>query len=219
MPSFEKVAKYAAEKIYSIFGKNSGNMLLATAIIGFVGSSLAQIGAILLNKKYTPSQKAFMVPQEIGECIIASSALFLITLPIQIMTKKIMLSGKFLSKNLVKYMEENKLSAKRGKPDFNFREEVKNTIDNIQKSDVFIRSEKLQQEQMLSKHKNASDEFETIYDSAAAIATTAAGVVTTGIVVPIVRNRFASYYQKRNMDMYNNVLAQRNAQSTVNMKV
>lgn len=202
-----RFAKSASEKVYKHFGKNSGNMLLATSILGFTISSLAQIAAIIVNKKYSVSQKAFMVPQELGELFVASSAIFLITKPMQKFASKLVKTGKIMPKSLTQYVKENNLASKRGSLDFDFSKEVKGIIEQIQKSDSYISSK--EKELLLEKHHQALNSYETTADAVSALTTTAAGLLTTGLVVPVARNRFASYYQKQNMDVYNNIITRR----------
>ena len=88
--SFKNFAKNIAETVYKVFGNDSGQMLLMTSIIGSLASCLAQTGAIILNKKYTDSQKAFMVPQELTEGFVTIASIFLITKPIQAFAKKVL---------------------------------------------------------------------------------------------------------------------------------
>ena len=202
---FSNIAKKVSEKIYTIFGKSSGNMLLATSILGFTLSSGAQIAAILTNKEYTVSQKAFMVPQEVGELLMATLAIFIITKPIQKLASKMVKTGKISSSELIKYMEDNKILANRGKMGFDFEAEVKNIIKKIKSSDEYINSQN--KSSLLDVHNQALGKYEACADSVSAIATTTAGVITTGVVVPMVRNRFGAYYQKQNMYFYNKIVS------------
>lgn len=198
-----KAAKNTSEWIYKFFGKDSGNMLLATSILGFTLSAGAQIGAIVMNKRYSFSQKVFMVPQEIGELVMAATAIFVITKPMQKITAKMVKTGKIAPKELVKYMEDNNIISKRGKADFNLGNEIKNIIKKVQSSDEFINSNN--KESLLSVHQKTLGQYEACADSVSAITTTAAGLVTTGLVVPVVRNNFAAYWQKQGLNYYNSI--------------
>lgn len=199
----EKVAKNSAEFIYKHLGQSSGNMLLATTILGYTFSAIAQIFAIMNNNKYTTSQKAFMVPQEIGEYLVTASSLFLITFPTQKLTKKMVESGKIISKDTIKYLKNNNLHKNIGKIDFNIEQEIKDVINKIEISDKFIKSNTYDKERILSEHKLALDNYHLTADAASAIATTAASIATTAIAVPLIRNNFASRMQQPNVNMYN----------------
>ena len=198
-----KIAKSSAEKVYKIFGNSSGGMLLITSVLGLTFSAVAQIMGICFNKKYTTSQKAFMIPQEIGELIVSAMAIFIITKPSQKLASKLVKTGKILPKELVEYMKMNKLSEMRGKTDFNFGEEVNKIISQIKKSNNYIKTNAAEKEAMLKVHNDALDSYNITADAVSAIATTAASALTVGCVAPILRNRFASYYRHRNMDILN----------------
>ena len=201
-PSFEKFVKRISEGIYKQFGKNSGTMLLATSILGTTASALAQAGVIFFNKKYTTSQKAFMIPQEIIECGLSAASLFFITKPVQKATLKTLQSGKILSKDLVTYLEKNNLLSKRGHSDFNLENDIKNIINYVKKSDKFIKASAEEQIRFLIEHKKALNDYNSIVDSTMAFSTTAAAAFSTAVVIPVVRNKFASFYQKKNLQVH-----------------
>lgn len=198
-----KFVKYLAEKIYKHFGDSSGNMLLATSIIGVLTSCLAQTGAIILNKKYTDSQKMFMAPQELTEGCITILSMFVVTKPIQKFTAKCLKSGKILSKDMVAYLKKNKLAAKRGEVGFDFRKSVNDVIHKIELSDKFIKSTSSEQEKLLREHVKILQDFDIISDSASAIATTFAGVTASAFISPLLRNQAASKFQKASLKYLN----------------
>lgn len=190
-----KFAKFMSEKIYKHFGENSGNMLLATSIIGILTSCIAQTGAICLNKKYTSSQKMFMIPQELTEGCIAALSIFFITKPIQKFANKCFNSGKILSKDMVEYLKKNNLSEKRGDANFDFKTSVLDIIHKIESSDKFIKSSKTQQTEFLAEHRQILNEFDTMADAASAYAATFAGITASAFVSPLLRNHVASKFQ------------------------
>lgn len=195
-----RFAKFVAEKVYKYFGKDSGNMLLATSMIGIFTSCLAQTGAILLNKKYTDSQKMFMAPQELTEGCITVLSMFLVTKPIQKFSSKCFKSGKLLSKEMVEYLRKNELLAKRGEASFDFVKSVDGVIKKVKESDTFIKSGSLEKEKLLEEHLNILQEFNAMSDAASAIATTFAGVTSTALISPLLRNHVASRFQKASLE-------------------
>lgn len=195
----KNAAKYLSEKVYKTFSKNSGDMLLATSIIGITASSLAQMGVIFFNDKYTDSHKSFMISQEATEALLSVVSIFLVTKPIQKITLKALQSGKILSKDLIAYMEKNQLISKRGKTDFNIKSNIKKIINDIEKSDRFIKSSSAERITLLSEHKKAIQDYNIIADSSMAIATTGAVALSTALIIPLGRNRVASYCQKKHM--------------------
>lgn len=204
MKGFAKFANNCAEKVYKWLGQSSGKMLLATSMIGISMSSFIQAIAIFVNDKYTVSQKAFMVPQELGDAILSMACIFAVTKPSQKLMAKLVKTGKVLPKNLIEYMKENKIIEKRGNINFDFSKEIEQIVRNIEKSDKFIRSSESERISLTNPHKKALEDFATFEDSSSAIATTAAGIVSTCCVVPLLRNNIASRYQKKNIDIINN---------------
>ena len=197
MNPLKKFLKSCSEFVYDKFHKNSGAMLLATGIIGTAMSSLAQTGVIITSKKYSPTEKAFMVPQELTECALAIGVIFAITKPTQRLANKAVKTGKITSKELIDYMKKNKLEEKRGKLDFNLSESIKEIIAKIEKSDKFISSSKENKNILLKEHKKALQEYDVFSDAASAYATTAATAFSIAAVIPVCRNKVASIYQKK----------------------
>lgn len=204
MKGFAKFANSCAELIYKWFGKDSGKMLLATSMIGISMSSAIQAIAVLLNDKYTMSQKSFMVPQELGDAMLSMISLVAITKPSQKLMSKLVKTGKIMPKNLLNYMKENKLIQNRGKLDFDFSSEVERFIQKIEKSDKYLKLAEKDRLSLTNPHKKALEDYETFKDSTAAIITTGAGIVSTCAVVPIMRNYIASNFQKKNIAYVNN---------------
>ncbi|MBR1374440.1 hypothetical protein IJ750_02055 [bacterium] len=198
-----KPAKFFADKVYKHLESGSGAMILATSMLGIAMSSIAQTGAIWFNDKYSPKQKAFMIPQELTEGCITVLSMFLITKPIQKITKNYTKTGKILSKELTEYLTKQNLIDKRGKLNFNVRENIEEVINKIEKSDKYINTSKIEREKLIEKHRHALNSFDNICDSTSAITTTVGSIISTALISPILRNYSASYYQKINMDIYN----------------
>ena len=195
----QKALKYCSEKIYALLSKHSGKMLLATSIIGTVLSSAAQAGIIFVNDKYSRAQKTFMIPQEALECLLSIASIFVVTRPVQSITQKALKTGKILSRDLIAYLDKNNLLKKRGQLNFNIKDSIKNLIAETEKSDKFIKASVAERNELLAEHKASLQKYYEIEDSSMAYATTGAAAFTTAVVVPIVRNKAASYCQKWKM--------------------
>lgn len=200
-----KRAKRVGEFVYKNLEEGSGNMILATSMTAIGLSTLAQTIAIFINKKYSLSQKAFMVPQEITEGVITILSMFCITKPIQGLSGKLVKTGKIATTDMIKYMNMHGLLEKRGKSDFDFKKIVNSIIKNIETSDKFIKSSSKEQKKLLENHNNAIHLYEITADATSAIATTAGSVLTTALISPLIRNVSASYYQQHNIDLYNKI--------------
>ena len=200
---FRKAAKYYAEGVYKQFGKSSGKMLLATSAIGIALSTLAQAGAVLFNDKYSVSQKAFMIPQELTEGVVSIASLFIITTPLQFFAKKYSTTGKILSKDLKNYMKKNNLLEKRGEPDFSLKDHLESAVKNIKTTDTFIKAQPQEKEALITEYQNLLNNYNSIEDATSAIVTAAGSILSTAVILPFLRNYSASYYQKINMRAYN----------------
>ena len=201
-------AKKYTEAVYKRFGTNSGKMLLATSAVGVALSTLAQAGAILFNEKYSVSQKAFMIPQELTEGVVSIVSLFIITTPIQMLAKKYSTTGKILTADLKRYMQKNNLMNKRGDWDFNLKTHIEESIKNLEKSDVFINASENEKKNMTKNINDVLQKYNIAEDTTSAIATALGAIFSTSLILPYARNYSASYYQKVNLrayDTYNNV--------------
>lgn len=215
---FKHAVKQYAESVYKQFGKSSGKMLLATSAIGVALSTLAQAGAILVNDKYSVSQKAFMIPQELTEGAISILSLFIITTPLQLLAKKYSTTGKILSKDLKNYMENNNLLGKRGNLDFNLKEHLESAVKKLETTDTFVKSASQEKESMLMDYQNLLNNYNAVEDATSAIVTAAGSVLSTAVILPFLRNYSASYYQKINMHHYNQYQTKRQLNQNVYSK-
>ena len=66
------------EWVYNNFKKNTATMLVITGTIGWGLSSLAQIGAVIINPKIPKEQKSFLVPQEFLDAVVNIGSFFMV---------------------------------------------------------------------------------------------------------------------------------------------
>lgn len=156
------------------FSKDASKMLIWTGVAGWTLSSLAQVGAVLFNNKISSEKKSFLIPQEMADAAVNIGAFFLVTQATKKMMSKLYSTGKFAPKSVLAYLEKNKdLYAKKvGKIDFDL-DEVLKTHSDFPKNEYY-----------------ACKNFGTT------LATVCAGVVSSNIITPIVRNHMASNMQK-----------------------
>lgn len=171
----EKLLNFAAGK----FGEDISKMLIWTGVIGWTTSALAQIGAIIINPKISDEKKSFLIPQEFADACVNIGAFFLITLLTKKTVAKLFSTGKFASKSVREYLNKNAdlYKDKIGKIDFN--------LDKVMKND---KSAPL-------KSYNACKNIGTTF------ATVGAGILSSNIVTPIIRNSMASNVQKQYIEV------------------
>ena len=155
------------------FSQNASKMIVFTGCVGWGLSSLAQIGALLVNPKISNEQKSYLVPQEFLDAVVNVGAFFLITQFTRSTVSKLFSTGKFAPTKVREFLNKNTtLKNKVGKIDFNLDDVLKNNKD------------------FPTKDYYACKNFGT------AIATVGAGILSSNIITPLVRNNMAAKMQK-----------------------
>lgn len=157
--------------LYKNYGENPGKMLVHTGVLGWVLSSAAQVGAILINDKIPKEQKSFLIPQEIADAGINILSFYLITTSFKNFAKKLVSCGKLTTKGIKNFLQKNNLTEKIGKSDF-----------NIEKLDNF---------------KQIKDEYKPFINGVDVLASVTGSIISCNIVTPILRNKYASIRQKQ----------------------
>lgn len=175
--------KSALNWIATHFRKDASKMLIWTGVAGWTLSSLAQISAVMFNPKLSKEQKSFLIPQEFADAAVNIGSFFLITQVAKKSMSKLFSTGKFAPQKVRTYLNKNKglYGKKVGKLDFD--------LDEILKKDSLF----------------PKDEYWACKNFGTTIATVGAGIVSSNIVTPIVRNNMASKMQKNyinNKDKY-----------------
>lgn len=163
---FQKVLKWVADK----FSDNPANMLIITGCIGWALSSAAQIGAILFNPKITDEKKSFLVPQEIGDAIVNIGTFLLITQTAKKCAAKLFSTGKFAPFKVREFLNKSPYKNEVGKLDFN--------LDDV------------------IKDKDLKSTYNSFKSYGTTVATVGAGILSTNIITPLLRNKMASGIQK-----------------------
>ncbi len=171
------------ECILNFFGKKFGEdiskMLIWTGVIGWTTSALAQIGAIIVNPKIPDEKKSFLIPQEFADACVNIGAFFLITLLAKKTVSKLFSTGKFASKSVREYLERNATLYK----------------DKIGKQDFDLGKILLNDKDAPLRSYNACKNIGTT------VATVGAGILSSNIITPIIRNSMASNVQKQYIEV------------------
>lgn len=164
------------------FKKDASKMLIWTGVAGWGLSSLAQIGALLVNPKISNEQKSFLIPQEMADAAVNIGAFFLITQLTKKTVSKLFSTGKFAPKSVRKFLDSKKeiYKDKVGKFDFD--------LDTVRKAEPAFPCE----------------DYWTCKNFGTTVATIGAGVLSSNIITPIVRNNMASGMQKNYINKKNN---------------
>jgi len=170
-----------------------GSMLIATTILGWVASSTAQVLGIIKNDKYSKEQKNFMINQEIGDAMINIGTFFIITTPIKKLASKMVSTGKLLPKSLQRILIKNNDGPNLGKLDFK-------VIDRPYLS------------QDMKKTYNS---FHNFMSTSSAVL---GGIISSNIVTPILRNKYAAKRQHKLQDIQKPIDNQKPNINTINTK-
>ena len=158
------------------FSKEASNMLIITGVAAWVMSSLAQIGAVLFNTKISKDQKSFLIPQECADAVVNIGSFFLITQGAKKYVTKLFSTGKIAPNSVRKYIAQRKdlYADKVGKIDFDLDKVLRNDNMHFPKEDYWA-------------CKNLGT----------TIATIGAGILSSNVITPIVRNNMASGMQQK----------------------
>ena len=178
------IFKKPKEWIFETFKDDTSKMMIATGTLGWILSSLAQIGAIAANPKISSEKKSFLLPQEFMDGLINVLGFFAITMLTKLGIKKMASTGKIASKTVRDFLNKNKdlYKDKIGKIDFNL-------------------------EDVLSKqpeHKEIFESYKSYENFVTAMGTIGASVLSCNIVTPVIRNKTASRVQQNYIDLLNN---------------
>ncbi len=184
------------EWIFETFKDDTSKMIIGTGTLGWIISSLAQIGAIAGNPKISSEKKSFLLPQELMDAAINVLGFFVITMLTKVGIKKMASTGKIAPQTVRDFLNKNKdlYKDKIGKIDFNLDE---------------VLSKK-------PEYKDIYNSYKSYENFAATMGTIGASVLSCNIVTPLIRNKTASRVQQTYIDMKNNPEAYRNSG---NMKI
>ncbi len=163
------------------FRKDASKMLIWTGVAGWTLSSLAQIGAVLFNPELSKEQKSFLIPQEFADAAVNIGSFFLVTQFAKSTVSKLFSTGKFAPKSVRNYLKKHKdlYADKIGKLDF--------SLDKVLKQDHLFPD----------KSYYACKNFGTT------AATIGAGILSSNIITPVVRNYMAADMQKNYLNSKN----------------
>ncbi len=153
------------------YGKNPGKMLIHTGVIGWILSSAAQVGAIVINDKIPKEQKMFLIPQEIADAGVNIISFYLITQSFKSVAAKLVKTGKWLPGEVRTFLKNSNLAKKVGKADFDVLKDA-------------------------NLSKDLADKYTAFNDGVDVVATTVGSILSCNIVTPLVRNEIAAKRQQ-----------------------
>lgn len=168
-----KLSLFAKTKnfIATHYGENPGKMLIHTGVIGWVLSSVAQVGAIVINDKISNEQKMFLIPQEMADAAVNIVSFYAVTQSFKSLASKLVKTGKWLPAKVFNFLKKNDLAKNLGKAKFDVLKDGKLTPELVEK-------------------------FKSFGDGVDVVATTVGSIISCNILTPIIRNEIAAKRQK-----------------------
>ena len=171
----------ALEWIAKNYSKDASKMLIITGVAGWTLSSIAQVFGILFNPKIPKEQKSYLIPQELADAAVNIGSFFLVTQITKATVSKLFSTGKFASNKVRDYLTKRMdlYKDKIGKIGFD--------LDEVRKIDP----------------KFPKKEYWATKNYYTALATVGAGIVSSNIITPVLRNKMASKMHKNYIDVKN----------------
>lgn len=161
--------------LYHKYKKDPAEMLIHTGTIGWTLSAAAQIGAVLINDEIPKDQKRFLIPQEIFDAGINIVTFYAFTNSCNVITKKLIKSGKLASKPIREFIKTKVNPELVGK----FDTDLEKIIEKVPTS------------------SEISGKYKSFSDGVTMAVNLAASVVAGNILTPILRNQIGAKVQKK----------------------
>ena len=155
------------------YGENPGKMLVHTGTLGWILSSLAQVGAVVFNDKISPEQKSFLIPQEVADAAVNILSFYLVTNSMKNVGAKLVSTGKLRTRRIRNFLEKNELMGKVGKRDFNIADQ--------------------------ENFAHIADHYKAFKNGVDVVTSTIGSIISCNILTPVLRNEYASRRQKKTL--------------------
>ncbi len=190
MKNFGQVTakKFGAFKnvILEKYGEQPGTMLVHTGVLGWILSSLAQVGAVVVNDKIPSEQKAFLIPQEIADAAINIVSFYVVTNSVKSLASKLVKSGKLTTPKIMEHLKKTGLKLpKKGE-----------NVSPVGKWDFDITK--------LANYDEISDHFKSFKNGVDVGASLLGSIASCNLITPVLRNEYASKQQKNAISRMHN---------------
>lgn len=172
--------KFGAFKniILEKYGEQPGKMLVHTGVLGWILSSLAQVGAVVFNDKISPEQKVFLIPQEIADAAVNIVSFYVVTNSVKTIASKLVKSGKLTTPAILAYLKQTGIKIPKKKGD----------ISPIGKWDFDITK--------LANYDEIAPQFKSFKNGVDVGASMIGSIISCNLITPVLRNEYAAKQQK-----------------------
>lgn len=199
--------------MFKNYSGDSGKMLIHMGALGWVFSSLAQIGVVATDKKISKKDKKFLVPQEICDGTTNVALYYTVSKLIKGSGDFLINQGQLLTDDIVKFLDILKPEAVTSKisvmglsetlyADKKLKQKHGNNrltaiLENYKKLDTYqkLSPDKIVQlENMLPSVIEKLNGFKV---GIGVITSVVASIIASNLLTPVVRNKMAGIYQQK----------------------
>lgn len=186
--------------MFGKFSKGLGNMLLVTGTLGWVLSAVGQLWGLKTNKNLSDDQKKFLMPQEMADAVANIISFYVITKSVKDLSKKAVSSGKLVTKEIAVFCEKNGIDIAKTK------DIGKAISDKISQLKLLTNTKELSVPQVKKDELNAKitglqnfndNTYAPFEGGAETVGSVVGAIVSSNILTPILRNKFASSRQNQ----------------------
>lgn len=190
--------KTVVTKAYTNFSQNPGNFLLWSGSIGWVASCISQLVAISNNDKLTGKQKKFLIPQEITDGVVNTLLFAAFTRSFTKIGEKLVHNGKWATKELAGLYKTTKVPHLGNKTiDELIGIEVEVDKNGKKVKQLFHIGDTVNKLDPTEAENGISKKYWPFATGVVFTFSTLGSVVACDAVTPFVRNKIASYQQKK----------------------
>lgn len=196
LPYVKRSANYA----YEHMTKNPGSMFLITGSLGWILSSIAQVTAVVINKKIDKKEKKFLIPQEIADAAVNITSFYLLTKNFTKLGEHFVKTGRLATKELRSLYKNEKIGEQTIESLLGSKVSVtKNGKTKLKDFDISGLKEINDKSAIAGFKQTLSEKYFHFADGITFISSIVGSIISCSIVTPIVRNKIAAHFQKKSL--------------------
>lgn len=180
--SISSSLKSFSTMVYEKFAPEPGKLLLWTGAFGWLLSSAAHIVSIVVNDKVEKDQKKFLVWQEVADAAVNIASFIMFTKVLTDIGENMVKRGKIITPKIMKFLEDKGHKAEIGTKKLNIHD-----LGYLKETDK------------AHFNKDFKDSYYNLFDGVSFVASTTGSIISSNIITPILRNKFAADRQKQSI--------------------
>ena len=164
-------------------------MLVHTGVLGWILSSMAQVYAVVFNNKISKEQKVFLIPQEIADAAVNILSFYTLTSGVKYIGSKLTKTAKLRTSDITDLLKKGGHILEKGQ---------KRVENKVYAGDWNFDITKLD-----NYNSEIADKFKPFRNGAEVITGLIGSVISSNLVTPIARNKYAAIKQKQALSNMN----------------